>query len=1004
MHLLVEGIRHRVTGQVTVPNSKYHAHRALILASLAAGESRIHGLTDARHVAYTVRMLQGLGTSVVRAGDSLVVRGFGGRYRPRRTVLSVGSSGSTLYFMVGLASLADHAVSITGQKYFRRRPVGPLLRALRQLGVRVESVDDCPPVRVSPGRPTGGHVLLPGTLSQWISGVLLLAPFATGPTVVEVAGQLNERTYLELTVEMMRRFGLRVDVSPDWRRFDVPPGQSAHPAELTLPPDIGSAAYGIASAALHPCDVLLRGLTGPGGGPGDHPEHRFLDIARAMGVPMEPDEAAGGIRVRQDAPLLTAVDVDCRDIPDMLPVLATLGTFAHGASVFRNIAHTRLKESDRAAAMCQLNAMGGQVELAGDTLRVAGGQTLTGTALSTYNDHRVLMSLAVAASRAKGRSALTFPHAYRISYPGFLDAMNGLGIPMKVEEGRARPARSSVPPPVRRPLPPTAADPDEASRLSLPEWLDRHTEASPDRTAVVDVRPDGDLVVSRRELSRRVERTAALLLRLGVRPGEHVAYQLPNRLEFVVLSLAAWRIGAVCCPVIPFFRRRELGFVLRSARARVLVTMDEYRSRKPAREALALAAGRTDGLRHLVVVSRSGGPARLPSDPACDVTVHDWAAVPETTAHERAALAAVRPAPGATAQLLFTSGTTGEPKGVTHSSANLVRAASMEIRQLGLDATDTVWVPSPLAHQTGFLYGMVLATVLGVPQILQAEWDARRALASLDDHRATFTQAATPFLFDLVKAVEDTGRRPRDMRVFVATGATVPRPLAERAGRVLGARVCGAFGTTETCLGTLSAPTDPPERCWGTDGRALDGVRLRVTDETGRPLPAGTEGNFEVLSPTVFDGYLDRPDLTADAFTPDGWYRTGDLAVVDEDGFVRITGRVKDVINRGGEKIPVAEIEQLLSAHPAVEDIAVVAMPDARLGERACAFAVLKDGAGFGFAEMRRYLDEHQVAKQHWPERLEQLPELPRNPVGKVRKYALRDRARTLKPHDADPA
>ena len=156
--------------------------------------------------------------------------------------------------------------------------------------------------------------------------------------------------------------------------------------------------------------------------------------------------------------------------------------------------------------------------------------------------------------------------------------------------------------------------------------------------------------------------------------------------------------------------------------------------------------------------------------------------------------------------------------------------------------------------------------------------------------------------------------------------------------------MCGAWGTTETCLGTLAAPGDEPALVWGTDGRALDGVGIRVVDDAGAVLGPGVEGNFEVTSDCLFAGYLDRPDLTAEALTADGWYRSGDLAVIDAAGFVRITGRVKDVINRGGEKVPVAEIEQLLHQHPAIREVAVVAMPDPRLGERACAYAVAADG------------------------------------------------------------
>lgn len=1008
MHLLVNGIQHRVTGEILVPNSKYHAHRALILASLADGVSRVHGLSDARHVEYTVRLLRDLGVRIARDGDTFVVHGLGGRYEPRRDAVSAGSSGTTLYFMIGLASLSDRAVSVTGQKYFRRRPVGPLLRALEQMGVQLESSDDCPPVHVQGRRPTGGHVTIAGTLSQWVSGLILLAPFATRHTTIEVEGELNERPYLELTVAMMRQFGLAVTVSEDWRRFDIEPGQQARSVELALPPDIGSAAFGIATAALHPSDVLLRGITTLEGGPADHPEFDFLDVARSMGVPMETDEAAGGLRIRQDTPRLTAVDVDCRDIPDMLPILATLATFARGESVFRNIAHTRLKESDRAAAMLQLNSMGGRLALSDDALRVRGVDGLTGAKLSSFNDHRILMSLAVASSRARGRSTLTYPNAYRISYPTFLDAMNSLAVPMSVEDGSAGPAGdgAGAGAPVATPeaVATEAVGPEAASRVTLPQWLRRRAEARPQDTAVVDVRSDRDEMITWGELAEQVDRAAALLLRLGVRPGENVAYQLPNRVEFVVLSLAALRIGAVCCPVIPFFRKREVGFVLRRSKARVLVVADRHRSRLPAEEVLDLVAedGSDLNLEHVVVLATAGGSARLPESPAHGTTVHDWAQALSATTVDRAVLDALAPTPEMTAQLLFTSGTTSEPKGVTQPTRNLVRAAAMEIGHLGLGGQDAIWVPSPLAHQTGFLYGMVLALVLGVPQILQPEWDAKRALQSLNDHRATFVQAATPFLSDLVKAVEESGETPQHLRIFVATGAMVPRALAERAGRVLRTDVCGAFGTTETCLGALSSPGDEPRQRWGSDGRALDGIELRITDDEGLVLPAGKEGNFELRSPTVFDGYLDRPDLTAQAFTEDGWYRTGDLATIDTEGFLRITGRVKDVINRGGEKIPVAEIEQLLFGHPAVDDVAVVAMPDERLGERACAFVVPAGGTELTFDEMRRHLDGHEVAKQYWPERLERIDALPRNPIGKVTKWELRARARALRPHDED--
>ena len=203
-------------------------------------------------------------------------------------------------------------------------------------------------------------------------------------------------------------------------------------------------------------------------------------------------------------------------------------------------------------------------------------------------------------------------------------------------------------------------------------------------------------------------------------------------------------------------------------------------------------------------------------------------------------------------------------------------------------------------------------------------------------------------------------------------------------------------GTGTNILKALFSPSDEQAKIWGTDGRALAGVRLRVTDDRANVLASGQEGNFEVKSGCLFAGYLDRPDLTAEVMTEDGWYRSGDLAVIDEAGYVRISGRVKDVINRGGEKVPVAEIEQLLHTHDSIRDVAVVAMPDARLGERACAFAVTAAGARFTLGDMRRFLDSAHVARQYWPERLEIIEELPRTQTGKVQKFMLRERIRTM--------
>ena len=1013
MHLSVAGTSAPLTGEVVVPNSKYHAHRALILASLAPGTSTVHGLSDAHHVRYTVELLRALGVRVEVDGDTFVVHG--GAYHPVRDTVTAGSSGTTLYFMIGLASLADAPVTVTGQKYFQRRPVAPLLRALTQMGVRLESADGCPPIQVQPHRPTGGRVQIPGTLSQWISGLVLLAPFATGRTVIEVEGELNERTYLKLTVDMMRQFGLAVDVAEDWRTFTVEPNQQAVPTTVTLPPDIGSAAFGLAAAAIHESDVLFHGMTATTAEATDHPEAELLSIVDRMGLRLDVDAAAGAVRVRHDGAPLSATEVDCRDMPDMLPVLSTMATFARGTTVLRNVGHARLKESDRASAMLQLNRMGGALELADDTLRVRGVPGLTGAHLSSFNDHRVLMSLAVAATRAAGRSSLTYPNAYRISYPEFLTAMNGIGLSMSVADGSGT-GRG------RRAAGRKAA---ASAEVPISGWVQRWATERPHATAVVDVRPGAMHTHTWQELVEQADRVATLLLDLGVRKGDRVAFQLPNWFEFVVISLATLRIGAVCCPLMPIFREREMAFALRRSQAKVLFVPDEFRGRDYRQEVASLLGASLSGsagdlagdtppddtgaeavptaLTDVIVVpgsDASGAELRLPTGGSA--AWHSYPELLRDVTIDVTRLGEHRPSADATAQLLFTSGTSGEPKAALMQGRSLTTAALMEVRHLGLNGDDCVYIPSPLAHQTGFLYGMWLAFVLGAPQVIQGQWSSSRALRAMRDHRVSFVQAATPFLADLVKGVEDGDRAPESLRIFVATGAAVPRGLAERATRVLGTAVCGAWGTTETCLGTLAAPGDEPAKTWGTDGRALDGITIRIVDDEGRELPAGVEGNFELKSPTFFQGYLDHPEWTAEAFTADGFFRTGDLGIIDESGYIRITGRVKDVINRGGEKVPVSEIEQLLYEHPSVDEVAIVAMPDPRLGERACAFVVLAPHADLDFGAMQKYLNTHQVAKTYWPERLEIVDELPRNPTGKIQKFLLRERASALRPERDD--
>ena len=427
MRLLVASAQRPLEGEIIIPPSKYHAHRALMLAALAPGETTIVDRTDARHVNFTVQALRGLGADITASGRGWKVRGESG-FSPVRDEVSVGSSGTTLYFLIGLAALGDRPVTIVGQRYFKRRPIGPLLRALQRLGLNLEYEGQSLPVTVYPGRPKGGHVRIDGTLSQWISGLLMLAPFAQETTTIEVVGELNERPFLELTIDMMRQFGLEVEVREDWREFTIAPNQQPVAHDVVLPPDIGSAAFGLAACALLPSKVTFRSHVPIHG----HPEESVLTELQGVGVPMKFAPDGRSISIDHDGTPPIAGHLDCRDIPDMVPILSTLASMARGRTVLSHVSHVRLKESDRVVSMLQLRKMGANVEFDGNDMEFEGVKRLHGAELSSFNDHRVLMSLAVAGATATGVTELSYPHAYRISYPEFVDHMNALGIPIAV--------------------------------------------------------------------------------------------------------------------------------------------------------------------------------------------------------------------------------------------------------------------------------------------------------------------------------------------------------------------------------------------------------------------------------------------------------------------------------------------------------------------------------------------------------------------------------------------
>ena len=519
---------------------------------------------------------------------------------------------------------------------------------------------------------------------------------------------------------------------------------------------------------------------------------------------------------------------------------------------------------------------------------------------------------------------------------------------------------------------------------TINDYLDGCAATQPDKPALAALRTE-DRSLRRftyRELAATSDRIAVGLARLGIGRGDVVACQLPNWWQFTALYLACSRIGAVLNPLMTIFRERELSFMLAHGRARAMVAPQRFRGFDYAQMLAGLRPSLPD-LEHLLIIGGEGREsfeARL-AEPA-------WEREPDAAR----ILGASRPGPDDVTQLIYTSGTTGEPKGVMHSANTLLSNILPYAARMRLSADDVVLMASPMAHQTGFMYGLVMPVVLGARAVLQDLWDPGRAVALIREEGATFTMASTPFLTDLAKAVAESPGGVPSLRTFLCAGAPIPGPLVERARASLGAKIVSAWGMSENGAVTTTLPEDDDERSINTDGCPLPGMEVRAVDLESKPVPSGAEGRLMVRGCSNFGGYLKRPQWNAtDA---QGWFDTGDMARIDARGYIRICGRSKDVIIRGGENIPVIEVEALLYKHSSVASVAIVAYPDERLGERACAFVTLRPGTQLSFADMRAFLEAQKIARQYIPERLEVREALPATPSGKIQKFKLREMLR----------
>ena len=508
---------------------------------------------------------------------------------------------------------------------------------------------------------------------------------------------------------------------------------------------------------------------------------------------------------------------------------------------------------------------------------------------------------------------------------------------------------------------------------SLADYWQQTARAMPDKIAVVD---NHGASYTYSALDHAASCLANWMLAKGIESGDRIAFQLPGWCEFTVIYLACLKIGAVSVPLLPSWREAELVWVLNKCQAKMFFAPTLFKQTRPVDLILPLQ-NQLPQLQQLVGVDKLA-PATS-SLSLSQILADNTPLTTAITVHGDE-LAAV----------LFTSGTEGLPKGVMLTHNNILASERAYCARLNLTWQDVFMMPAPLGHATGFLHGVTAPFLIGARSVLLDIFTPAACLALLEQQRCTCMLGATPFVYDLLNLLE---KQPADLsalRFFLCGGTTIPKKVA-RECQQRGIKLLSVYGSTESSPHAVVNLDDPLPRFMHTDGYAAAGVEIKVVDDARKTLPPGCEGEEASRGPNVFMGYFDEPELTARALDEEGWYYSGDLCRMDEAGYIKITGRKKDIIVRGGENISSREVEDILLQHPKIHDACVVAMPDERLGERSCAYVVLKaPHHSLSLEEVVAFFSRKRVAKYKYPEHIVVIEKLPRTASGKIQKFLLR--------------
>ena len=518
--------------------------------------------------------------------------------------------------------------------------------------------------------------------------------------------------------------------------------------------------------------------------------------------------------------------------------------------------------------------------------------------------------------------------------------------------------------------------------VTLGEYFERTAERYSEKEALIF----RERRITWGHLKLLVDRLALALIDRGIQRGDMIAILFPNRPEFIITLLAAAKLGAVSVPISERLRRKEIEYILRQTEAKAAASVSEFWGFsfsdlfQELREAIPT-------LHHVIVSGEKRHPGELIFE---ELVAREWEKRCPSNYYREVYLKDFPVEADDLLEIIFTSGTTGTPKGVMHTHNTRCRSALGTATSIDLKAEDVWLIMVPLSHTTALVNAFYASVIKGSCQVLLETWKVEEAMQEITRHRVTLPIGVPTMPIMMLQRPDFDQYDFSSVRAMVLAGAPLPIEVARQIIQKMGCYVTSAYGMTETAMSNITRLDDPVEVVCETVGRPQPGMEHKVVDEKRRIVPIGVKGEACARGQNVCIGYFQDPERTTQTIDDRGWIYSGDLATMDENGNLRIVGRIKDMIIRGGENISPTEIEDILYTYPKVAQVSVVAIPDERLGEKTCACIIPKPGEHITQEEIKAFFKD-KVAHFKIPDRVELMAEFPTTPSGKIKKNLLRE-------------